>query len=226
MLGTDRPGPPGSSRLVRGPWRQTLIIAALFVVAAILLLALGDYPIARLAAEVRNLPPVRFIWHLADYLAGGLGPVVFGLAMIGFGYRHYRRLIPALLVGAGLQTGITHAIKYLSGRPRPYECGNFTVFHGPGSDFASMPSGHTAIAALLAVIAAAYFPAWRWLAYLLVAIVAVGRVLQHCHFPSDVLVGAAIGYLAAKIVLSWWPPPGLAARRSEQAEKAEAVEAS
>jgi membrane-associated phospholipid phosphatase len=89
-------------------------------------------------------------------------------------------------------------LKYALGRKRPTavnESGNF--FRG-GQAF---PSGHSATCwALAAVVAEEYTdkPWVRFGAYAMASAVSVSRFTGQKHFPSDVFVGSAIGYLIGR----------------------------
>jgi len=73
--------------------------------------------------------------------------------------------------------------------------------------FTSFPSGHSNQAFVLAVFLTAFFAGkGRVLWYILAVGCALARVRFERHFPTDILLGGAIGYLTAHHVLSWqWP---------------------
>lgn len=64
---------------------------------------------------------------------------------------------------------------------------------GGGNDLWSMPSSHTVYAVVLAVFLSAVYPRLRWLWIALAVLVGVCRVLFDAHWPTDVIVGAALG---------------------------------
>lgn len=106
-------------------------------------------------------------------------------------------------------------MKMLVGRPRPKfddpfvflgPIGTYTVdaekgpkhawevWGGISSDLWSMPSSHTAYAVVLSVFLAVTYPKLRGLAWAMMGIVGACRVLFGAHYPSDVLVGAAVAW--------------------------------
>jgi membrane-associated phospholipid phosphatase len=68
----------------------------------------------------------------------------------------------------------------------------------------SFPSGHTIAAFALATAYARRYPnpKWhQWVAYGLAGLVGFSRVSIHAHYPSDVFVGAALGYVITRYVV-------------------------
>jgi membrane-associated phospholipid phosphatase len=89
--------------------------------------------------------------------------------------------------------GVTELFKLTTQRQRPYQGnGNGDFFVG-GSSF---PSQHAAIAWSIASIWAHEYPGWlsQTAAYGLASAVTVTRVTAKQHFPSDVIVGSALGW--------------------------------
>jgi len=66
----------------------------------------------------------------------------------------------------------------------------------------SFPSGHAARAFLLMTLAWSLGPAWlAWLLTIWAPLVTFSRVRTGMHYLSDVIAGAALGILAAKLLL-------------------------
>lgn len=61
------------------------------------------------------------------------------------------------------------------------------------ADLWSMPSSHTTYACLLAAAISSMYPRLRWVAGSLAVMVGTARVVFGAHYPSDVLIGAAVG---------------------------------
>lgn len=72
---------------------------------------------------------------------------------------------------------------------------------GISSDLWSMPSSHTSAAAVLAVVLTTLYPRLAPLAWPLLGVVALSRVLFGAHYLSDVVAGAGVGYAVATLAM-------------------------
>lgn len=110
------------------------------------------------------------------------------------------------------------AVKYMTRRERPYvDNANGSFWHG-GDSF---PSEHAAAAWSIAGVIAHEYPGPlpKIAAYGLATAISVSRINGQQHFPSDVLVGSALGFLVAHYVYKEhhnsdflgapWPRPGI-----------------
>ena len=92
------------------------------------------------------------------------------------------------------------AMQFLSGRERPTEGtgnGRFWIHNGFNGSF---PAGHPMFTwAMASVVAHEYPKPWvQWLAYGAAATVSGTRFTARMHYPSDILVGSALGYLVGR----------------------------
>jgi len=100
------------------------------------------------------------------------------------------------------------AIKAISRRKRPSDVPpgaplNDTFFAGGKSPFkgSSFPSGHAAGAFAVATVVARRYHTHRWVPFLVYGFataVSLSRVTTSAHFPSDVFLGAALGYTVTR----------------------------
>ena len=133
--------------------------------------------------------------HISDY--GTYSLIGLGGASFLFGHMtHNDHLQEAgLLSGEAAinATGVTYLFKEITQRQRPLEGnGNGDFFKGG----ASFNSEHSAIAWSIASVWAHEYPGWlsQTAAYGLATAVTITRVTAKQHFPSDVVVGSALGW--------------------------------
>lgn len=86
-------------------------------------------------------------------------------------------------------------------RERPFISFDAIQCAMPPLDRYSFPSGHTLHAVLFTSLAIAYVPELTNFLIVFATLVATSRVVLGLHYPSDVLVGAVLGWLAAR--MSW-----------------------
>lgn len=103
---------------------------------------------------------------------------------------------------------VTLATKLVTNRERPRDGnGHGDFWTNPPTGYtwdSSFPSGHATASMALARVVAGEYPHWYVMvpAYGFAETVSICRVLALAHFPSDVIVGQAIGFLSANYVLN------------------------
>ena len=90
-------------------------------------------------------------------------------------------------------------------RQRPFISWDAINAHTAPLDLYSFPSGHTMNAVNFAVLFCVFAPALFWLVVPFAILVALSRVILGMHYPTDVLVGAALGLLISQLSLVIWP---------------------
>ncbi|MEN6450283.1 MAG: phosphatase PAP2 family protein [Thermoguttaceae bacterium] len=223
-------------------YRRCLLLPALLLAAAAVALLTIDVPLATGLRQAK---------HEADVIGGvhpwlaclgyldwfelfghGLG-VVLVIFLVHQLDPARRWAIPRALVCAFGAGGAADLVKMTVVRCRPYDLpsqfagsvwntfGAWWPGLGAGSESQSFPSAHTATAFGLAAALVWLYPRGRAVFPLLAALVACQRVQVGAHYPSDVLVGAAVGCLVAALLLDvgllpgwldqleqrWWPHP-------------------
>lgn len=99
--------------------------------------------------------------------------------------------------------GLTGALIYKwlktkTQRPRPYQVRQDVWVVGRPLDHFSFPSGHTLHAVAFGLVAMFYYPILAIILMPFIVMVAMSRVILGLHYPSDVMAGAALGYLIAQ----------------------------
>ena len=133
---------------------------------------------------------------VASLIGGGAGLYVFS-----FPTHNERWRETGFLAGeAALNSLVTvEALKYSLGRERPYQGNGGGDFFRRGTSF---PSEHAAAVWSIAGVFAHEYPGTvpAMFAYGIASAVTLSRIHARQHFPSDVLVGSALGYLISQNV--------------------------
>lgn len=119
-------------------------------------------------------------------------PFIYGAA----GLRASAEMAVTGLVGLALYK----LIKSSTHRLRPFMRDEQITPGTSALDQYSFPSGHTLHAVAFTLICLAHFPEWAVVLAPLATLIAISRVVLGLHFPSDVILGAMIGALLARIV--------------------------
>jgi undecaprenyl-diphosphatase len=107
-----------------------------------------------------------------------------------------RPSVLALVVAAVLTADLLADLgKLLVHRHRPYE-------HqlGPHQTSHSFPSGHSSTAFAGATMLAFFVPRWRVPLFALATLIALSRLYNGVHYPTDVLAGALLGTATALLL--------------------------
>src|SRR5450631_178076 len=186
-------------------------------------LAFADEPIQKGALKLRsNNPGLTNVSKYVTNFGGIYEAYTLGaLGAYGFIFKNTKMQTTTLLatqayLAGGAVEGVT---KFLSGRTRPslYDPGTEAEprFLGPFSKtakdaggkkvYSSFPSGHTTVAFAAATVFALEYKdklIVPIIAYSAATMIGLSRITENKHWSTDVLVGAALGFLTGKEVVN------------------------
>lgn len=214
----NRPGSaPSDGRLAIGdeaPWvshaysLNGLIPPALLLLSAWLVFPHDAY-LALYCHKIPNGHPkwLRNIFDNVEPFGHIVGVVIASALVLLLGRKQWKAGMS--LFCAGLFGGLAaNCGKLFLGRVRPRNFDFATLdshatitgwlpFLSEGSAGQSFPSAHTATAVAMAVFLGSLYPRARWFFFAMTLLVMAHRLHSGAHYPSDILTGAALGWLVA-----------------------------
>ncbi len=148
-----------------------------------------------LTSSINDAPDAiaAVLWPVMQ-LGSLAGPFIVGAALA---IRRAWRPLAAATVAAGVTAWFAaKGLKEIVARERPgVFLDTIEVRDGSGEGL-GYPSGHSAVAAAVAITAMAALPRrWRWLAPAAAGLVGVARIVYGQHLPADVVGGWSLGAL-------------------------------
>lgn len=196
-------------------WRR-LIVAAVIGSAGFLLFQTVDVSVAGWSERSIRLDRDGAIEQIIEGFRnfGQLLTIIAVIVLIGLLDTRRKRIIIALLV-AQIGSKVTYEVaKHTIARERPYITVSRPVedraaedtwlgyrLGNTSRDYQSFPSGHSAAAFAFAGVLAWYYRRAGAVFWVLAAGCAATRALNLMHWPSDCVVGAALGYIWAQVGL-------------------------
>ena len=99
-----------------------------------------------------------------------------------------------------LALAIATFLSRLIGRLRPFLTGEVALLIPPPVSVFAFPSGHASVAFAIAAALMYGNPSLGFIGLIIAVLVAFGRVASGVHYPSDVLGGLIVGFIAFGIV--------------------------
>ena len=204
-----------TKKIATGPfhWKQKEWIIAGSVVAVGATLYIFDDEIRQVFQKNKNDNLDFTSKYVFEPWGSGLYPVALfgGYYIYGLAAKNNRAKQIAL---GGAQAFVmatvsSQVLKHIFHRHRPNQDSspNPYLWEGPfkGWDYAAFPSGHTTAAFAIASMMSKVYKDKIWvgiLSYGLATGVGLSRVYDNVHWPTDVLIGAALGYAIGQTVYS------------------------
>jgi membrane-associated phospholipid phosphatase len=199
--------------MTRKDWRN-LAKFALVITAA----GFADRPVQRFAVHLTNNDPsLQHVSQNVTYFGARYEILTLAtVATYGFIFKKPKMITTqAYLIGSALEntlkffTGRTRPTYYAPGEtPRPRFLGPGFLWHAHvngGYQRSSFPSGHTTVAFAAATVFASEYgntTAIPIIAYSAATLIGLSRITQNAHWLTDVIAGAANGFLAGKNIVN------------------------
>ena len=146
-------------------------------------------------------PSIVFVLVVVSWLADGIAWYGTIIALPWFGGASGIPCALRMFCLGLVNLAIYKIIKRHFARPRPYAACPGIRARARSLDEHSFPSGHMLHAVGFGTLLCAYYPGLAWIVWPFTVLVALSRVVLGLHYPSDVLVGALIGWFMATSVL-------------------------
>lgn len=165
----------------------------------------AEQRLCRFANRGCNRTSVRGLFRIVSRLGDGVFwyvliaamPLIMGIEQLHGGLVASTHMLCAAAVGLFTYK----ALKKKLVRERPFISFDAIQCAMPPLDRYSFPSGHTLHAVLFTSIAVTYAPSLAVILIPFAILIALSRVVLGLHYPSDVLVGALLGWVIAR--MSW-----------------------
>jgi len=143
---------------------------------------------------------VPWLTYLGSHFA------VIALILLTWIVTKKKKALRYLLFLYAIQCGIIYSLKFLIQRQRPLfflaTTSKLSTGSGEVSD-PSFPSAHSVFAFMMATLLAKRFPRYRIIFFIVAAFIGWTRIYLGLHYPTDVIVGALLGYGITKLFLHY-----------------------
>lgn len=139
-----------------------------------------------------------WITHLGSKVMG------FLFALILFVSTKSGRTTVWYMIILGINAIIFEGLKYVVKRSRPFAIHEVILRISPEEASRmdpSFPSAHSAVAFIIAATLSHQYGRYRLLWYGIAGLVGLSRIYLGVHYPSDVIMGAALGYGVTKAII-------------------------
>jgi membrane-associated phospholipid phosphatase len=195
--------------------RRLIVYAIVWAIAIVVVALLADARVASLVYSSRIYDVIKnsTLCHIIKTF--GTFYIILAIIPLTWWGRFKLWRAAMLILGAAAISGLFYSVlKWTFGRSRPIGNGLFNPnafqvhFFEDGwrglfisRPDLSFPSGHASLAFAIATAFSICVPRLAAASYVVAVMVAVERVLEGAHYPSDVIAGAGCGILAALVAM-------------------------
>lgn len=181
---------------------ESSLVAAGFAGSTYLIMK-NDAWLASLITKNNNKTADSF-YDFFNNFGDGVYVLAGNALLFAIGGEKERKAAQRIVEGMAVSGIIAYAGKYIVGRERPTAGNGPYRFNFISFSDNSFPSGHTTEAFMWATVVADTYAAdsygISYLAYPVAALCGAARIYKNEHWPSDVLAGAALGFVTGKAV--------------------------
>jgi undecaprenyl-diphosphatase len=156
----------------------------------------------RWASEWWSSPVFDYTLPWLTYLGSHFALILF--VILSWIIIRQRKVLRHLILLYAIQSAVIYSLKFLIQRQRPFLFLEMAskLSKGPGEILdPSFPSAHATFSFMMATLLTAWFPRYRILFFIIAAFISWTRIYLVLHYPTDVIVGALLGYGITKSFL-------------------------
>lgn len=163
------------------------------------LLTAWDTDLTRFMNRSLVLPGVQPFFSLISWLGNGKVWYILLILLPLFSSATGPRATAHMLFVGIVNLLVYKLVKANTRRPRPCNACEEIMRGAVPLDEFSFPSGHTMHAVGFSIVAIAWFPQLTMLLAVFTVLIALSRVVLGLHYPTDVMLGAVLGFLVARL---------------------------
>ena len=145
-------------------------------------------------------PVLDYLLPWLTYLGSHFAVILF--IILSWIITKQRKVLRYLILLYAIQSAVIYSLKFLIHRQRPFLFMEMAskLSKGPGEILdPSFPSAHAAFSFMMATLLSLWFPRYRILFFIFAAFIGWTRIYLGLHYPTDVIIGAFIGYGITKV---------------------------
>ena len=162
-----------------------------------------ELPLCRWLNAVRSRP-LLWLFSAVSWLGNGHFWTALALLLVLADGQAALPTVFRLSLVSVLCCSLHRVLKSRTARPRPFAAEPGFHLTVEALDEFSFPSGHMLHAVGYTLVLAVYYPPVFWCVLPFTLLVAASRVVLGLHYPTDVVMGAALGATVATVVLWIW----------------------
>jgi undecaprenyl-diphosphatase len=151
-------------------------------------------------------PVLNYVLPWFTYLGSHFGVILF--IILSWIITKQRKVLRYLILLYAIQSAVIYSLKFLTQRQRPFLFLDMAskLSKGPGEILdPSFPSAHAAFSFMMAILLSTWFPRYRVIFFIIAGFIGWTRIYLGVHYPTDVVMGALLGYGITKLFLLYFP---------------------